>query len=222
MLKNLSYPLDTGALRPPAIPAAGLEEFLSIANDGASVQKLSVYSHTGTHIDTSAHVFEHGVHITDFRPCELVFDKVGIISMTLPDNYVIEQSDLEKHRDIRDILDKNEFILFNFNLYDKRSNDPESYIYKSPGFSLEAGKYIAGYKNIKGMGTDSPSVASIYRIGETMKVHNELLGANNKKFIIIEEMKLEKNEKAPQKLTVAPWLVKGMHSGPCTVIGEYR
>ena len=218
MLKYLSYPLDIDSPRPPAIPQGSLEEFLNIKSDDASVQKLSVYSHTGTHLDTSAHVFEDGVHITDFQPCELVFDKIGIIDMTLPENYVVEKSDLEKYCDV---LAKNEFIIFNFNLYSKRLKDAESYIYKSPGFSVEAGKYLARYKNIKGIGMDAPSAASIFKLDETMSVHNELLKSNNGRFIIIEEMKLENNEKRPKKLTVVPWLVKGMHSGPCVVIGEY-
>ena len=217
-LKYLSYPLDIDAPRPPAIPAANLEEFMSVKNDGASVQKLELYSHTGTHIDTSAHVFETGVYITDFRPEELVFDKVGIIEIKLPDNYIIEKRDLEKYDAV---LSENEFIIFNFNLYDKRVNTPENYIYNSPGFAIDAGKYIGEFKNIRGMGMDSPSVASIFKIDETMKAHNELLALHGGKFVIIEEMKLEKGEKPPDKLIIVPWLVKGMHSGPCVIIGGY-
>lgn len=218
MMKYLSYPLDKEAPRPPAIPPAGLEEFLNIADDGASVHKLSLYSHTGTHVDTSAHVFEDGIHIADFAPDELVFEKVGIIEAELPESYVIERRDLEKYGGI---LSKNEFIIFNFNLRDKRQSDPESYICKSPGFSAGAGKYIGTFENIRGIGMDSPSLASIAKIGETMKTHNELLALHGGRFIVIEEMKLEKSEKAPDRLMVSPWLVKGMHSGPCSVIAEY-
>ena len=138
--------------------------------------------------------------------------------MELPDNYVIEQRDLEKYENR---LSENEFIIFNFNLMDKRKNDPENYICKSPGFSINAGKYIGRFKNIRGMGIDSPSVASIYKINETMAVHNELLALQDGCFVIIEEMKLEPAEKAPDRLIIVPWLVRGMHSGPCSVIGEY-
>ena len=218
MLKYLSYPLDIHSPRPPAIPAAALEEFLEIAKDGASVQRLCVYSHTGTHLDTSAHVLEDGIHITGFLPEELVFGKVGLVEMALPDNHVIEPRDLEKYEDT---LAESDFVIFAFGLFDIRANEPGRYVNCSPGFSVEAGRYIAGHKNIRGMGLDSPSVASICKIGETMKVHNELLKSNGGKFLIIEEMKLEKGEKAPQRLSVAPWLVCGMHSGPCAVLGEY-
>ena len=219
MLKYLSYPLDRDAPRPPAIPAAELEEFMSVAADGASVQRLSVYSHTGTHVDTSAHVFEGGVHITEFSPDELVFNRVGVIDMELPDKTVIERRDLEKYNAV---LAENEFILFNFGLIDKRARDPERFIASSPGFSVGAGKYIGQFGNIRGIGMDSPSVASIYRLDETMRVHNGLLCLRNGRFFIVEEMKLARSEQPPDRLMLLPWLVKGMHSGPCTVLGEYE
>lgn len=40
------------------------------------------------------------------------------------------------------------------------------------------------------------------------------------KFIIIEEMKLDKKIKSIHKLVVSPWLVEGMNSGPCVIWAE--
>ena len=218
MYKLLSYPLNINAPHPPAIPDSTLSEFLNVKNDGASVHKLTVYSHTGTHLDTSAHVFEKGEYITDFSVKELIFDNIAIIEMSLPDNTVITEAQLTPYTEK---ISKSDFLIFNFNLADHRKNQAERFIKNSPGFSIEAGKFLAKFKMLKGIGVDAPSVASINKIDETMAVHNELLAMNNGKFIIVEELKLDRNEKIPKKITIVPWFVDGMHSGPCTVIAEY-
>ena len=64
----LSYPLDPADPRPPAIPAPELIPLYTIEKDGASVHTLKIASHTGTHVDTPAHVIAgrrvtHGVAV---------------------------------------------------------------------------------------------------------------------------------------------------------------
>ena len=78
----LSYPMSTTAPRPPAIPAPSVSEFQSIEKDGANVQFLQCYNHTGTHLDTAAHVLPDGASIVEFAPEELVYRKIKVIDLT--------------------------------------------------------------------------------------------------------------------------------------------
>ena len=78
----LSYPMSTTAPRPPAIPAPSVSEFQSIEKDGANVQFLQCYNHTGTHLDTAAHVLLNGASIVEFTPEELIYRKIKVIDLT--------------------------------------------------------------------------------------------------------------------------------------------
>ena len=69
------------------------------------------------------------------------------------------------------------------------------------------------------MGLDVPSVATISRLDETMRAHNELLGKPGSRFLIIEEMKLDEDLTGLREVRVGPWLVRGMDSGPCSIVG---
>ena len=52
-----------------------------------------------------------------------------------------------------------------------------------------------------------------------MPAHNELLAGDGRRFLIIEEMNLDQDLNALIEVRVNPWLVQGMDSGPCSIIG---
>lgn len=219
MLKWLSYPLDINGPRPPSIPPPALNNFLNIEKDGASVQHLELYSHTGTHVDTSAHVYRDGVHITDFEPCELTFKRPKAINLCLSDDAVVICEDIEPF--IKDIKET-DFLIICFGLAGIRKKNPERYIKHSPGMSIKAARYLLDViPGLRGLGIDAPSVASIAKLDDTMAVHNILLNAAGRKFLIVEEMKLDVDFCGLSEVRLHPWMVKGMHSGPCTVTGVF-
>lgn len=69
------------------------------------------------------------------------------------------------------------------------------------------------------MGMDVPSVACIAYLDETMACHNELLGGEGRRFLIIEDMKLDQDLAGQCEVRMSPWLVQGMDSGPCSIVG---
>ena len=69
------------------------------------------------------------------------------------------------------------------------------------------------------MGLDVPSVAVIACLESTMPAHNELLGGDGRRFLIIEEMNLDHDLNGLVEVRVNPWLVQGMDSGPCSIVG---
>jgi kynurenine formamidase len=215
----LSYPLSSSAPRPPAIPAPSLSEFMSIKKDGASVLFLQCYNHTGTHLDTAAHVIQDGMSLDSFEADDLIYTDVRMVELHLPDDTVVTADHIKP---LKEQIRGSEAVIFCFSVADIRKNEPERFSRHCPGFSISAAEVIFDYApQLRLIGTDVPSIACINKLDETMKVHNYFFEhADNRKFIIIEEMKLDKGLINLREMIVSPWLVENMDSGPCVIWGE--
>ena len=217
----LSYPMSRTAPRPPAIPEPEISDFQTIAKDGASVQKVTFYNHTGTHLDTAAHVFEDGISIEEFSPDELRFEKISFIPFDLPDKYHVTPDELKP---FADSLQDCDMIIARFGVENIRANDGYRFSNLLPGITREAAQWLrSNCPKLRCFGTDLPSFAVISDLENTMTSHNVFLNGNENKMLIIEEMKLTEPEplEGVERITVVPWFVEGVNSGPCTVIAEY-
>ncbi len=213
----LSYPMSTTAPRPPAIPAPSVSEFQSIEKDGANVQFLQCYNHTGTHLDTAAHVLLNGASIVEFVPEELIYRKIKIIDLTgTADDTVVTAELLEPWFTEPSDADA---LLVRFGVEDRRKNDHARFSNHCPGFSIPAAEYIhQKMPQLRMIGTDVPSIACIHSLDETMKAHNAFFEkASTPHFIIIEEMKLDADLSKVQTMLVSPWLHEDMNCGPCVI-----
>jgi kynurenine formamidase len=213
----LSYPLGTADPRPPAIPAPTLVPLYTLEVDGASVHTLTVASHTGTHVDAPAHVVENGVAITEFRPDELIFTAPEVIDLRVPDAHVVTPDDLRPwlHR-----MQHADIVLFRFGVGAIRREDPERFSLRSPGFGIPAAKWLRAHcPSLRAIGLDVPSLATIAALEETMAAHHVLLGGTGCRMLVIEDMRLEPHLTGVHEIRLAPWLVCGMDSSPCSVIG---
>ena len=214
----LSYPMSAASPRPPAIPAPEIVDFMTIRNDGAGVKRVSFYNHTGTHLDTAAHVIEGGVSIENFAPEDLIFRDIAVISLDLPDKHRILPADLEPYG-VR--LSACDMAVFRFGVEEIRRGDPYRFSNLLPGFTREAAAWLrARCPRLHCLGTDLPSFAVISDLENTMAAHNVFLEGNDRKMLIIEEMKLDVLPPGIIEIIVSPWLFDGMDSGPCTVWGR--
>jgi len=191
---------------------------MSVARgDEANVQILRIANHTGTHIDTPAHVIEGGATIHDFLPEELIFTAIAVIRIKKNDSQIVAPQDLLP---FKSELAKAEMALFNFGFGEVRRTEPRRYSLQSPGFGCEAAEWLIGNcPSLRALGLDVPSFSVIAHIEETMKAHNIMLGQKGRKLIIIEEMNLEQDLQGLEEVRVNPWLVVGMDSSPCTIVG---
>lgn len=213
----LSYPLAIDGPRPPAIPAPDLTELYTIPKDGASVHTLRVASHTGTHVDAPCHVIEGAVQITDYSPEEFIFTSPRIVDLNLSDAEIVKPDHLEQHAEI---LQQADLALFRFGYGQVRKNDPQRFSSQCPGFGMESARWLRDTcPQLRAMGVDVPSVATIAHIDETMQAHNVLLEGQGRRFLIIEEVKLDDDLTGLHEVRINPWLVCGMDSGPCTIVG---
>jgi kynurenine formamidase len=67
---------------------------------------------------------------------------------------------------------------------------------------------------------DVPSLACIAELDRTMAAHNVLLGGQGRRFLVIEDMKLDEDLSTLEEVILAPWWIRGLDGGPCLVIGK--
>lgn len=213
----LSYPLAIDDPRPPAIPAPELTPLYTIDADAAAVQILRVASHTGTHVDAPRHVVAEGLSLLDFAPEEFVFTRPLVLDLRLTEAAVVTPDDLQPWDEP---LRQADIALLRFGYSEIRRADPQHYSLRAPGFGIPAACWLREHApDLHALGMDVPSLACIACLDETMAAHNELLGGAGRRFLVIEDMDLSADLADLQRVRLCPWLVRGMDSGPCTVIG---
>lgn len=216
----LSYPLDAGGPLPPGIPSPAVEQFRTVEKDGAAVYMISLANHSGTHVDAPSHVYNGGAHIADYEPNELVFRRPVIIDLSLADGEIVLPEHLEPHAHK---LIGADIALLRFGRRAIRLTDPVRFAERSPGLSLQAGRWLRECcPTLRAMGVDLPSVVCIPLAQETERVHHELLGGDGGRFLIVEDMNLEHDLSGLTEVRLCPWMIIGVDSSPCSVIGKVR
>lgn len=216
----LGYPLRKDAPNPPAIPPIQLSPFLSLEKgDGANVTMIQAASHTGTHLDVPVHVAAGGLTLSDFRPDEFLFTRPVIIDLRLADSQVVQPADL---RPFIQQAKGADLLLCRFGYGEVRKTDPKRYSAKCPGFGVESAQYLLEeLPDLRGLGMDVPSLSCIEYLDQTMPAHNILLEGQGRRFLVIEDMKLDDDLSGLTDVVVAPWWIAGLDGGPCMVFGIF-
>src|SRR6185437_3494411 len=129
----------------------------------------------------------------------------------------IEPEDLQPHATA---LSNADLGLLRFNYGEIRRSDPARYSAHCPGLSVAAAKYLrAACPDLRGLGMDVPSIATIAHLEETMPAHHALLDGPGRRFLIVEDMHLAGDLGDLRAVFVAPWLIAGIDSAPCAVYG---
>ena len=217
----LGYPLQVDTPTPPAIPAIELAPLLSLdKGDDANVTIIRAASHTGTHVDAPSHVEPQGITISDFRPDELIFQHPVVVDLTLADCQVVQPGDLEP---FLAEMKRADLLLFRFGYGEIRQADPARYSSQCPGFGVESAQFIRDHlPGLRAIGMDVPSLACIAELDRTMAAHNVLLGGQGRRFLVIEDMKLDEDLSTLEEVILAPWWIRGLDGGPCLVIGKIK
>ena len=217
----LSYPLSMKTPTPPAIPKMELSPFLSLAKgDEANVTLVKVVTHTGTHVDVPRHVVPDGITLSDFTPGELVFDHPVLFDLPLPDDTLVMPSHLEslvgRGRDA-------DLVLFRFGYGTVRSSDPLRYSSHCPGFGVESAQVLVErFPRMRALGMDVPSLSCIKFLERTMRAHNVLLEGKGRRFLVIEDMKLDQDLGGLETVIIAPLWISGADGGPATILGRFK
>ncbi len=217
----LSHPLSMETPTPPAIPRMELSPFMSLEKgDDANVTLIKVVTHTGTHVDAPRHVTPRGLALSDFLPGELVFDRPVVLDLPLGDDVLVMPSHLEAlargHSDA-------DLVMFRFGYGEVRKSDPKRYSSRCPGFGVEsAGYLLEKFPRMRALGMDVPSLSCIKFLDRTMKAHNVLLEGEGRRFLVIEDMKLDQDLKGLAAVILAPLWIRGADGGPATILGRLK
>ena len=153
-------PVFPGA-RPPELEVAS-----TVEQNGFHEIHLTMHLHTGTHVDSPAHVLSGGRNLSDYNPDAFVGPAL-VLDFTGLNRPVIEASDLEG---LFEPISRAEFVLLRTGW--DRWWGTEKYFGRFPVLSVEAATRLAGF-NLKGLGVDAISVDPVD--SKDAPVHKALL-----------------------------------------------
>jgi arylformamidase len=196
---DISLPLNASTIIYPNNPKVQIE---SVRGASSMDSKITLGSHTGTHIDAPKHVFEDGAALDEI-PLEQIVGKCRVLDFTDSEES-IKVSDLEKH-DIKEgerILAKTKNSEIGFKEF---RND---YIY----LDGDAAEYLA-QKRVALFGIDYLSVKQ--RGSSDTRAHTELLKND---IVIVEGLDLSRVRAGKYFLIALPLKFTGIDGSPARAI----
>ncbi|HLI46402.1 MAG TPA: cyclase family protein [Geobacterales bacterium] len=184
--------------------------------DSANTFELRFGNHISTHADCQKHFIDGGKGVSDYSLEDFIFEKVSILRIKKDKGELIEENDLAKYE--KDITEA-EFLLIKTDFQVYREKDKNAYQFEGPGFSANAAKYLRNYEKLRGIGFDFISLSSPLHRQEGREAHRILLSKD--RFIIVEDMNLQKLPEKIRKLYVIPLFFEEIDSSPCTVFAEF-
>ena len=164
-------PVFPGTEQPKLSPASSIEK------DGFKETLLTMYSHTGTHMDAPCHVRKNGISLDDFTVDKFVGKALVIDCSNLDENGIIDISYINKYKDI---INEAEYILFKTG-WDKYWNS-NKYFGNYPIIDEDVADYLIK-TNKKGIGLDTISLDPIDSVD--LNMHHKVLKHD---FVIVENL----------------------------------
>jgi kynurenine formamidase len=173
---DLTHPISNDMPVYPGTEPPVIVTGCTVAEDGFFEKKITMYSHTGTHIDAPAHLLEDGKTLDAF-PVDQYFGPALVLDVSEDDSGIIGLDKLEPH--LHDIAGV-DFLLIRTGW--DRYWGTERYFASYPVLSIEAAETLTGL-GLKGIGFDaiSPDPTD----STELPVHRVLMNAE---LIIIENL----------------------------------
>ena len=198
---DVSVPISKDLFAYPGDPQVRIERKTSIANGGSNLSRISLGTHTGTHVDPPFHFLQDGAKV-DQLPLEILIGPARVVEVTSPciDNETLKEFDFTA--DVRII-----FKTRNSYLWSRKEFSPE-FVYITPGAALQL--IDAGIKLI---GIDYLSVDKFG--SEDFETHRALLGGG---VIIVEGLDLREVEAGNYEMICLPLKVRDGDGAPARVV----
>lgn len=167
---NEDMPVFPGT-KPPILRKAN-----TLERDGFRETKITMYSHTGTHIDAPAHMLSNGPYLDNFD----IEHFIGTAAILDFSNEEIKLIDVDSLKPYEEKIKNVEFIIIKTG-WSKYWGD-KKYYKDFPSLSEESATWLSGF-NLKGIGIDAISIDDMK--STTFAVHKTLMPKN---IIIIENL----------------------------------
>jgi kynurenine formamidase len=152
------------------------EKANTLDRDGFQEAKITMFSHTGTHIDAPAHMLADGPYLDDLE-IEHFIGKATILDFS---KKMVELIEIESLKPFEEKIKNIEFLILKTG-WSKYWGD-KKYYEAFPALSEGAAKWLSEFK-LKGIGIDAISIDDMK--SETFPVHKILMPKN---IIIIENL----------------------------------
>lgn len=196
---DISLTIHTGMPHWPDNPAIEIEPSQCLAHGGVcNVSKMTLGTHTGTHIDGINHFVKGGIGI-DQMPIDATVGKARVIA--IEDPYQITVAELEPHD-----LQEGERVLFKTR-NSTQALQQDSFAEDFVHISTEAANYLATRK-VRTVGVDYLSVGGYE--GNVIEVHHALLGSG---IWAIEGLDLSQVEPGEYELVCLPIKIQNGDGG---------
>ena len=176
MATDLSHTISPGM---PCFPGAEPPVFskpFTVASHGFAEQKITLFTHSGTHMDAPAHIFEAGQTLEQLGLPHFVGSAVALDLTRLPAN-VIVVNDL---RPFQRLLAGKDFVLLRTGWCEHWGN--AAYFRDYPVLSEAAAQWLTGF-DFKGIGVDAISFDS--HDSSALPIHRIFLSRN---IVLIENL----------------------------------
>jgi len=202
---DISVLLHAGMVHWPGDPPVAITRTSDLARgDSATVSRLSMGSHTGTHMDAPRHFIRRGKGLDDM-PLETTVGPARVIAIRNAN--VITPEELRQHR-----IQRDERILFRTR-NSTRCWKTDRFVKDFVSLAPEAARFLA-QRRVRMVGVDYLSVGS-YRQRNGIEVHRILLGAG---IWILEGLNLSHVRPGPYELLCLPLRIFQSDGAPARAI----
>jgi len=160
----------------PGTEQPTLEKANTLEKDGFQEAKITMYSHTGTHIDAPAHMLSNGPFLDNLN-IEHFIGNATILDFS---KRTMKLIDLDSLKPYEEKIKNVEFVIIKTG-WSKYWGD-KKYYENFPSLNLESAKWLSQF-NLKGIGIDAISIDNME--STTFAVHKILMPKN---IIIIENL----------------------------------
>jgi arylformamidase len=175
-LIDLSHPLFDNMPVYPGSESPLFETVATVSHEGFAEKRITLFSHTGTHMDAPSHIFSRGLSL-DRLSVDHFAGSASVLDFSSLSGRSIEVDDLAPHRYL---IQSSDFILIHTGW--SRHWGLETYYTGFPVLSGNAADWICGF-DLKGLGIDAISVDPLQAPG--LPIHHRLLG---QQMILVENL----------------------------------
>jgi kynurenine formamidase len=150
---DLSHTIAPGMPYFPGTEPPFFSRSFTVANHGFAEQKITLLTHSGTHMDAPAHIFEAGPTLEQLGLPHFIGSAVALDLTRLPANVIV----VDDLRPFQQLLAGLDFVLLRTGWSEHWGN--AAYFRDYPVLSEAAAQWLAGF-NFKGIGVDAISFDS--------------------------------------------------------------
>jgi arylformamidase len=178
-------------------------------------------NHAGTHVDAPRHFNIRGRAIGEYSAQELDFHRPAILDVKLGEAHLMQPQDLP----LAGVDRECDILLLRTGSAAIRRESPKQYVERGPGFSRSSAEHLLdSLPKLRALAVDFISVSSTAHEAEGAEAHRVFLGCEgygDRGILLIEDVRLEPSLAVPSRVIVAPWMLEGLDSAPCSVLAEF-